>query len=165
MGICLSFPVLTHGSWGTVRHLLAFAPTNPHRQTHTWKTLLLREPHRQWVSLSSLWHGSVSGPQGPYFFCKSLAGHSTHSSVERGLTQHPSSCVEPEFLLTKALPESSVVTRTHWAPPPAVPSGVCGLVSSTVRPVRMEPKAPKALRCVSFSSEVKQVTLQRPLAV
>lgn len=28
LGFCLSFPVLTHGSWGTVRHLLAFAPTN-----------------------------------------------------------------------------------------------------------------------------------------
>lgn len=34
MGFCLSFPVLTHGSWGTVRHLLAFAPTNP-PQTNT----------------------------------------------------------------------------------------------------------------------------------
>lgn len=29
LGFCLSFPVLTHGSWGTVRHLLAFAPANP----------------------------------------------------------------------------------------------------------------------------------------
>lgn len=79
MGFCLSFPVLTHGSWGTVRHLLAFAPTNPPTDEQA--------PGRLCSSENLTGSGSAFPScdtvlsQGPCFFCKSLAGHSTQGSA------------------------------------------------------------------------------------
>lgn len=78
MGFCLSFPVLTHGSWGTVRHLLAFAPTNhPQTNKHLKGSALQRTSQAVGLPFQPVTRFCLRAP-GPLLF---LQEHSTQGSA------------------------------------------------------------------------------------
>lgn len=87
-GILFVLSVLTHGSWAPVRHLLAFAPTNPPTDEQA--------PQQ---SCSSVTQFCVRVPGPPAFSTvvwmdTALMGLPCPGSVGIGLTQDPSSCME-----------------------------------------------------------------------